>query len=173
MNEGVKILLERMKTNPDEFIDGLGIRMSKWGSLIAQFREYLDKADIEAIEEAYKPLMQQHFTEQIMKELLAPEEDDGLGKPWYSKQGNITLSAGQTQGVSLNSGAVSGTVSVGGTWGDSPYATSATINANSLTLGNTTINEETLKHLQAHKTYLDAQKQKKHQTLFGKLFNYS
>jgi hypothetical protein len=171
MNEGVKILLERMKTNPDEFIDGLGIRMSKWGSLIAQFREYLDKADIEAIEEAYKPLMQQHFTEQIMKELLDPEEDDGLGK-WYTKQSGMPL-GGVIPSVSLNSGAVSGTVSVGGTWGDSPYATSATINANSLTLGNTTINEKTLKHLQAHKTYLDAQKQKKHTTLFGKLFNYS
>jgi hypothetical protein len=117
--------------------------------------------------------MQERFTEKVMTELLAPEEDNSLGKPWYSKQGSVTLSAGTTQGVSLNSGAVSGAVSVGGTWGDSPYATSATINANSLTLGNTTINEETLKHLQAHKTYLDAQKQKKHQTLFGKLFNYS
>jgi hypothetical protein len=115
MNEGVKILLERMKTNPEEFVDHLGIRTSKWGSLIAQFREYLDKADIEAIEEAYRPLMQQHFTEQIMKELLAPEENDGLGK-WYTKQGNqgsVTLLAGATPSVSsitLNSGAVTGTI---------------------------------------------------------------
>jgi hypothetical protein len=161
MNEGVKILLERMKTNPEEFVDGLGIRMSKWGALLTQFREYLDKADIEAIEEAYKPLMQQHFTEQVMKELLAPEEDDSLGKPWYSNVASATHLATLTPSpsipsITLNSGAVTGT-----------------IGANSLTLGNTTINEETLKHIQAHKTYLDAQKQKPHKTLFGKLFNYS
>ena len=92
MNEGVKILLARMKTNPEEFIDGLGIRMSKWGLLIVQFKEYLDKADIEAIEEAYKPVMQQHFTEMVMKELLAPE-DDSLGKPWYSNVSSATFSA--------------------------------------------------------------------------------
>jgi hypothetical protein len=160
MNEGVKILLERMKTNPEEFIDGLGIRMSKWGLLIVQFKEYLDKADIEAIEEAYKPVMQQHFTEMVMKELLAPE-DDSLGKPWYSNVTSATHLATLTPSpsipsITLNSGAVTGT-----------------IGANSLTLGNTTINEETLKHIQAHKTYLDAQKQKPHKTLFGKLFNYS
>ena len=128
MNEGVKILLERMKTNPEEFTDVLGIRMSKWGSLIAQFREYLDRADIEAIEEAYKPLMQQHFTEQVMKELLAPEEDDSLGK-WYTKQenqGSATLSAG---------------VRVTPTIPSIPFNTNAP--------------------------------PKKHQTLFGKLFNYS
>jgi hypothetical protein len=88
MNEGVKILLERMKTHPEEFVDGLGIRMSKWGSLIAQFREYLDETDINTLEEAYKPLMQQHFTERVMTELLAPEEDDVLGK-WYTKPPSV------------------------------------------------------------------------------------
>ena len=169
MNEGVKILLERIKTNPDEFMVD-GIAPTKWGALIMQYREFLGEEDKKVLDDALSELMSQKFTEAVMKELLAPEEDDGLGK-WYTKQS--TLSAGATQGVTLSSGAVSGAVSVGGTWGNSPYATSATINANSLTLGNTTINEETLKHLQAHKTYLDAQKQKKHKTLFGKLFNYS
>ena len=102
MNEGVKILLERMKTHPEEFIDGLGIRMSKWGSLIAQFREYLDETDINTLEEAYKPLMQQHFTERVMTELLAPEEEDVFGKPWYTKRsGNVTLAAPSSPSITL------------------------------------------------------------------------
>jgi len=107
MNEGVKILIERIKTNPEEFTDG-----SKWAGVIHGYKAYLNKEDAQALDDAYNGLMQTKFTEQVMKELLAPEEDDSLGKPWYSKQGNITLSAGATQGVSLNSGAVTGTISV-------------------------------------------------------------
>jgi hypothetical protein len=95
MNEGVKILLERIKTNPEEFDVGYS---TKWQQLISAYREILEPEDREALDKALNALMQQRFTEKVMKELLAPEEDDSLGKPWYSKQGNITLSAGQTLG---------------------------------------------------------------------------
>jgi hypothetical protein len=133
MNEGVKILLERIKTNPEEFTEG------KWHSLIQSHRMFLNKEDCEALDEAINKLMQQRFTERVMKELLAPEEeDDSLGKPWYSKQGNITLSAGQTLGHA------------------------------SLTL---TTDPLVQAHIDAHNTVL--KKQKKHQTLFGRLFNYT
>lgn len=146
MNEGVKILLERMKTNPEEFVDGLGIRMSKWGALLSQFREYLDEADLKLLEEAYTPLMQQHFTEQVMKELLAPEEDDGLGKRWYTKQSVMPL-GGTTLGVTLNN---SGTVT---SWEErEPLA------------------QNHQAHIDVHTKAL--QKQKPHKTLFGKLFTY-
>lgn len=98
MNEGVKILLARMETNPEEFLtEGLHIG-SKWGSLIAEYSESLDLEDANALKTSLNKIKQQHFTERVMKELLAPEEDESLGKPWYSKQGNITLSAGQTLG---------------------------------------------------------------------------
>jgi len=163
MNEGVKILLERMKTNPEEFDVGYS---TKWQQLIIAYREILEPEDKKALDDALNKLLQQTFTEKVMKELLAPEEDDNLGK-WFTKRPNATLSAGVTPAVSsitLNTNA--NTVYNGG-------AVTGTIGANSLTLGNTTINEETLKHIQAHKTYLDAQKQKPHKTLFGKLFNYS
>ena len=144
MNEGVKILLERMKTNPDEFMVD-GIAPTKWGALIMQYREFLGEEDKKVLDGALSELMSQKFTEAVMKELLAPEEDDGLGK-WYTKQGNVTLSAGATLGQSTvhNGGAVTGTI---------------------------TIDPLVQAHIDAHAKAL--QKQKKHQTLFGKLFNYS
>jgi hypothetical protein len=95
MNEGVKILLERMKTNPEEFTNG-----HKWVGLINSYKEYLNEEDAKVFNDAYNGLMQQTFTEQVMKELLAPEEDASLGKPWYTKQTLMPL-AGATQGQSL------------------------------------------------------------------------
>jgi hypothetical protein len=95
MNDGVKLLLERMKTNPEEFTTG-----HKWVGLINSYKEYLNEEDAKVFNDAYNGLMQQTFTEQVMKELLAPEEDNSLGKPWYSKQSLMPL-AGTTQGQSL------------------------------------------------------------------------
>ena len=171
MNEGVKILLERMKTNPEEFIVSEGYPYevgsgSKWHKLIESHKLYLNPEDNKVLEEALNGLMQQRFTERVMKELLAPEEDDSLGKPWYSKQGNITLSGGTTQGgFTLNTNPQ----------GQATWATTTatgTLSADSIMLGNTSINEVTLSQiLQAHREV--RQKQKKHKTLFGKLFNYT
>jgi hypothetical protein len=90
MNEGVKILLERMKTNPDEFIDG-----GKWASLLNRYKDFLNEEDCKAITDKINTLMQQRFTEDVMKELLAPEEDDDMGK-WFTTRGNATVSAGVT-----------------------------------------------------------------------------
>lgn len=101
MNEGVKILLERMKTNPDEFV-GEAYAPSKWGGLIMQYRDYLNEEDKKALNDALNELTQQKFTEVVMKELLAPEEDS-LGKPWYTKQPSVIPLGGQTLGVTLNS----------------------------------------------------------------------
>lgn len=80
MNEGVKILLERMKTNPEEFTT-----QEKWGHLIQSHKMFLNAEDAKALGDALDGLMQQRFTEKVMKELLAPEEDDNLGK-WFSAQ---------------------------------------------------------------------------------------
>jgi len=68
MNDGVKLLLERMKTNPEEFIDGM-----KWGRIISDFEDSLAEEDKKALKSVLNELMQQRFTELVMKELLAPE----------------------------------------------------------------------------------------------------
>ena len=91
MNEGVKILLARMETNPEEF-NG---EVNKWGNLLQYYKAYLDPEDANALNEGINKLLQQKFTEKVMKELLAPEEDDDMGK-WFIKRGNATVSAGVT-----------------------------------------------------------------------------
>jgi hypothetical protein len=78
MNEGVKILLERMKTNPDEFLD-----RGKWKSLIEGYASYLNPDDYKLIREELNKLHQQRFTEAVMKELLAPEKDDDFDMGKY------------------------------------------------------------------------------------------
>ncbi len=143
MNEGVKILIERMKTNPEEFTDG-----SKWAGVIHGYKSYLSKEDEKALDDAYNGLMQAKFTEKVMKELLAPEEDDSLGKPWFSNTANVTLSGGVA-----------------------PVRSSVTLN-NTNTVGTwkTSRLEHTLARLEELKQEYEPKKQ--HQTIFGKLKNY-
>jgi hypothetical protein len=150
MNEGMKIILERLKTNPEEFesLDNPFATESKWTALIHKYERNLPAEDVKAFKDAIDVIRQEEFTANVMKELLAPEEDNSLGKPWYTQQGNITLSAGQTLGMSLNSGVVTGA-------------------------GTITYNDQLAHELTHVKALIELQKQKKHKTLFGKLFNYS
>ena len=97
MNKGVEILLERIKTNPEEF-EGQG-RDSKWENIVYRYADWLDEEDKEAFKNALKQMRQEKFTEEVMKELLAPEEEDSLGKSWYTKQTAMPL-GGQTLGGS-------------------------------------------------------------------------
>jgi len=149
MNEGVKILLARMETNPDEFlVEGMHIS-SKWGNLIAEYLESLDPEDANTLKAGLNKIKQQHFTEKVMKELLAPE-DDSLGKPWYTTRAKGTPLAGTTQGLYANG--------IG---------------------GNATLLAQQQFQTEMMRSQLDLAKadkletKKPHKTLFGKLFNYT
>jgi len=143
MNEGVKILLERMKTNPDEFYDktnGLHVT-TRWGRILTDYQSFLEPEDINALKEAMSKLHQEQFTKLVMKELLAPEEDDDMGK-WFTKRGSATVSATPIPAIS-------------------------------------SIMIEQNEQLRAQVNAMKVEVRKKpvlkkpHQTLFGKLFNYS
>jgi hypothetical protein len=71
MNDGVAMLLERMKTNPEEFVPNNG--SSKWGSLIAAYKEFLEPEDRQALIMGVNKLLQQAFTEKVMQELIDPQ----------------------------------------------------------------------------------------------------
>ena len=144
MNEGVKILLERMKTNSEEFTT-----QEKWGHLIQSHKMFLNGEDAKALDDALNELMQQRFTEKVMKELLAPE-DDSLGKPWYTTRAKGTPLAGTTQGLYANG--------IGGN--------ATLIEAQKYQM------EQMKLHLDAHREAIKTTPIKKHKTLFGKLFNY-
>ena len=74
MNDGVKILLERIKTNPEEFVIAEGIP-AKWDNLIRAYEAVLDPEDIALFKQARNKLLQQQFTEEVMKELLDPKSE--------------------------------------------------------------------------------------------------
>jgi len=73
MNDGVKILLARMETHPEEFV-GNNV-YSKWNQMFVNCEDSLEPEDVKAYKDARKILIQQHFTESVMEELLAPHED--------------------------------------------------------------------------------------------------
>jgi hypothetical protein len=164
MNNGVALLLERMKTNPEEFIAPPNTGASKWGHLIESYMDSLEPEDQVAIKEGYKKIRQQHFTEKVLEELVDPKKSSLEDVIEQYRTKGIT-SVGQTLASSL---ATSKAMSMGAT------LTVAT-NPNSLTLGSTTINESHLEHLRAHVEALkkeEARKEKEYKTLYGRLKNY-
>jgi hypothetical protein len=74
MNDGVRILLERMKTHPEEFIPNNG--SSKWGSLIAAYSPHLHVDDHVALRKSMDSLLQQAFTEKVLQELVEPKAEN-------------------------------------------------------------------------------------------------
>jgi hypothetical protein len=162
MNKGVEILLARMESNPDEFVVKEGV-VGKWDNIVRAYENVLDPEDAKAYKDAKNALLQQQFTSEVMKELLDPkslELEDVINQ--YRMKG--IPSVGQTLASSM---AQSKAMITGAT---------LTANSNSLTLGNTTINESHLEHLRAHvdamKREVDSQESKKPKTIFGRLFNY-
>lgn len=87
---GVKILLQRMETNPEEFYEeGSKTRVAnpRWANLLSLVVTsklkgepisdtiYLDPAEIDALYEGYKKIRRKAFDDQIMRTVLAPEEE--------------------------------------------------------------------------------------------------
>ena len=153
MNDGVKILLARMETHPEEFAYRANEGTSKWGRLLENFKHCLTKEEINAIDSGIQNIERERFTQLVMEELLDPKSEQlELGLNPYLVRS--TLSAGQTQ--------LSSTI-------QNPYSN---------TYGAITL--EQTEHINAHaKALLKLDKQKKptikvrKPTKFGKLFNYT
>lgn len=92
MNDGVAMLLERMKTNPEEF---LGVRDGKWESLVYRFHEYLDPQDYAIFRQELTKIMQHRFTEQVMEELIDPKKSSLEELITAKRNANTTLLAQQ------------------------------------------------------------------------------
>lgn len=93
MNEGVKILIDRMESNPEDFETNFGdlsraeIHRGRFASVGAALRErmngekdkwehrkLLTEEELTALDEAYLKLARKRFTENIMAKLLAEPE---------------------------------------------------------------------------------------------------
>lgn len=75
MNEGVRMLIKRIESDPQEFDEG---SLSKWGRVLGGFperyRDILTKDEIEVIEAALKEAQRSNFTSLVMRVLTGTDE---------------------------------------------------------------------------------------------------
>ena len=76
INSGVALLLERMKTNPEEFTQD-----HKWLGVIRSYKEYLNEEDRKVLDAGINELMQQKFTEIVLEELVDPKKSEQWSTP--------------------------------------------------------------------------------------------
>jgi hypothetical protein len=137
MNKGIEILLERMDSNPEEFVVNATIGVNKWDRLLHNYASVLDKEDIEAYQAKLKQVAKDQFTAEVMKEILNPKPDV-----------NPYIATGTTLGTWGSTGTATATASL---------SASGNLTTNSLTLGNQTLDAETLEHIKAHLDYIKKQ----------------
>ena len=72
MLTGVEILLERMKTNPEEFIEG---GLSKWSRVIDAGWEVLNEQERNALQNGMRTAKRDHFNGEVMRVLAGGVEE--------------------------------------------------------------------------------------------------
>lgn len=73
METGTQILIERMKTHPEEFIEG---SMSKWGRVWAYGMEWLPEEDKQELKATHKRMQLDRFNEMVLKTLAGEAEPE-------------------------------------------------------------------------------------------------
>lgn len=152
MNAGVELLLERMKTHPEEFAFEPARGSGKWARLLDSFKHCLTEEERHAVEEGIRNIERTRLTELVLEGLVDPKSSNGGNDQYYQNLKNTALGGATQGGYTLTSN------------GNKPQwtaATSASINANSLTVGDQTLDQETIKHMKAHLEYLQKEKKQK------------
>ena len=78
MNAGIQILIERMKTNPEEFHSPQHEGSVKWGVIVDTYWEFFSEEDKAAYMQARDARLQDEFTEVVMKKLAGVGDEDGV-----------------------------------------------------------------------------------------------
>jgi hypothetical protein len=76
MLTGVEILLERMKTNPEEFIEG---GLSKWSRVLDTGWSVMTTEEQKALQDGMNEAKREHFNGEVLR-VLAQGHDDQLGR---------------------------------------------------------------------------------------------
>ena len=145
MNTGIEILIKRIKDCPDDFqYDPTTDRSSKWNKLLMEAlrSDVITEEEKVALRAEVTEMGRARFTEKVMQTLAGVDEpsEDPKSLEDVIKQYRATgiSSVGQTQLSST---------------GQSPYSNTTgavRIPNGTITLGNTTLSEEQLKHMKAH-----------------------
>ena len=70
MNEGIKLLVDRMGTNPEEFISE-----GKWLNVFNHYKRYMTADEKNAVQDKLNSIKMTEFTGQILKKLMEPEAE--------------------------------------------------------------------------------------------------
>jgi len=148
MNDGMKIILERMKTHPEEFKDNNKpfAYDGKWIGLVSEYENNLPEEDMKAFKEAIDAMRQEEFTAKVMEELLDPK----------SEQLELDLNIKRTPPPRMQQ--------AGQTLG--AFTSSAS-------LKELLAEKAELHALKNQHPDIFKKPKKEHKTIFGKLFNYS
>ena len=85
MNKCVKIIIERMKTNPEEFGEG------KWPYILHSYRNIFTEEENKALKDQYRIAMLPKFEQEVMSALLQDEDQDELD---FEPFGKATVKGG-------------------------------------------------------------------------------
>ena len=66
MNDGVKILLERMQTHPEEFYGNY----NRWTGIIERFEKFFDTSERALVNGALTNIRREEFTQIVLNEIL-------------------------------------------------------------------------------------------------------
>jgi hypothetical protein len=119
MNEGVRMLVKRIESDPQEFDEG---SLTKWGRVLGGFpdryRDILTKPEIEIIEAKLKEAQRTNFTSLVMRVLTGT--DEASIEQAYKEQIYQTT-AGRNRGL----GTLIGSGSNGALWQGSAITTTS------------------------------------------------
>jgi len=93
MNDGVKILLERMQTHPEEFQGDY----NKWADLINRYEKFFTASERSMINGAITNIRRDEFTTIVMEKLLAEDKPVEIDPSTFTintmGRGNVTLNS--------------------------------------------------------------------------------
>ena len=124
MNEGIRMLLERMKTNPEEFNieEGTLYSNNKWSKFVhdAMRDEAFSEEERSAVREAFRQVRRDNFTSDVLRALTTSED---FSPKTFTYQPAMTLSSSGSLGIGTSTPTIR--------------------------LGSTTLNEDDLKQIKS------------------------
>ena len=98
LSAGIKILVERMKTNPEEFFDGGG----KWGFIYKEYyRDVLTEYEKAVMHVALKDLRRKELDAKVMSELMKEQvRAQAFDRPMVAKEGTVVTYDGPLNSLS-------------------------------------------------------------------------
>lgn len=129
INEGVRILVERMKTNPEEFVDGV---YSKWAEVVhtASGAKWLTDEEHKLLNDAANQVQRDRFTAKVLKALTKEEE---YFTTQENKHKHMTISPSQVKAAKglIAGGTLTTTAGSNGTTWTSGAITSSNVGVSS------------------------------------------